>query len=157
MCGGNETAARLAGMNPVKVRSALFINSGVISSVAGLAWASQLKMGHPQMLVTASPNFAALTAIILGGTSFGGGSGGVSAGVIALLMVTVFDNGLTILAQATAVNGQPLYGTYVNTVLKGLLLIVALMLDYMRTTRAQRALTTAAMKGHEKKESVEAA
>ena len=148
MCGGNPVAARLAGMNPVKVRSALFINSGVISALAGLAWASQLKMGHPEMLVTAAPNFVALTAIILGGTSFGGGSGGVAAGIIALLMVTVFDNGLTILAQATAVKGQPLYGTYVNTVLKGLLLIVALMIDYMRTTRAKRALLAAALEGH---------
>jgi ribose transport system permease protein len=152
MVGGNQTAARLAGLNPKRVRASLFINSGVISALAGIAWAAQLKVGHPTNLTVSMPNFSALTALILGGASFNGGTGGVSTGVIALLMVTVFDNGLTILAQVTAVKGQPLYGAYVNTVLKGLLLIIALILDYVRTSRAKRALVTASMKSREGKQ-----
>ena len=151
MCGGNQTAARLAGLNPKKVTASLFINSGVISALAGITWAAQLKMGHPMNLVTGMPNFAALTAVILGGTSFMGGSGGVVAGVIALLLVTVFDNGLTILALANSKAGQPLYGAYVNTTLKGLILIVALTLDYLSVSRKQRALIAASMKSREKK------
>ncbi|MDR0490002.1 MAG: ABC transporter permease [Oscillospiraceae bacterium] len=151
MIGGNQTAARLAGLNPKKIRAALFINSGVISALAGLVWAAQMKMGHPKNIVDNQTYFTSLTAVILGGAAFHGGSGGVAAGAIALLMVTVFDNGLTMLAQVTAVNGQPLYGAHVNTVLKGLILIAALMLDYVKSSRAQRALISAAMKGQQKK------
>ena len=146
MVGGNQVAARLAGLNPKRVQAALFINSGVITALAGLVWAAQQKRGHPKNIPDGTQYFDALTAIILGGTAFAGGSGGITAGIIALLMVTVFNNGLTILAQVTAVGGQPIYGTYVNTILKGLILIIALMMDYMRSRRAQRALTAAAMK-----------
>jgi ribose/xylose/arabinose/galactoside ABC-type transport system permease subunit len=154
MCGGNQAAARLAGLNPKKNRATLFINSGVISALAGVTYSAQFKLGNPRSIFDAAPNFSALTALILSGTSFLGGSGGVSAGVIALLLVTVFDNGLTILALKTAIAGQPRYGTYVNTVLKGLILIIALMLDYVRTSRAQRALVAAAMKSRAEKAAV---
>ena len=159
MCGGNQVAARLAGLNPKKVRGALFVNSGVISALAGIAWAAQLKMGHPTNLATGAPpaNFSALTALILGGTSFMGGSGGLVAGVIALLLVTVFDNGLTILALANATAGQPMYGAYVNTTLKGLILIIALMLDYVSTTRKQRAIVAAAMKNRDMRKAAQEA
>ena len=157
MCGGNQNAARLAGMNPKKVRASLFINSGVICALAGIVWAAQLQMGHPQNLVTGSPNFVALTAVILGGTSFMGGTGGLVSGVIALFLLTVFDNGLTILAQSNTVAGQPLYGTYVNATLQGLILIFALMLDYVSVTRKQRALINAAMKNRDKKSATQEA
>ena len=151
MSGGNQTAARLAGLNPKKIQAAMFINSGVISALAGIAWAAQLRMGHPQNLVTGSPNFSALTAVILGGTSFMGGSGGVVAGVIALLLVTVFDNGLTIFALANSTAGHPLFGSYVNATMQGLILIIALMLDYVSVTRKQRSLVSAAIKNRDAK------
>jgi len=150
MVGGNQTAARLAGLKPNKIRSILFINSGVISALAGVVWAAQQKRGNATNLVDGAPNFIALTAIILGGTSFAGGSGGVTGGIIAMLMVQVFDNGLTILAQTTAKGGVPLYGSYVNLFLKGLILIVALMLDYVKSQRAQSALVAAAMDNSKK-------
>ena len=149
MVGGNQVAARLAGLEPKRVRAALFINSGVISALAGVVWASQLKMGHAQNLVNGMPNFAALTALILGGVSFMGGTGGLISGVIALMMVTLFDNTLTIIAQTFSSGGVPLYGVYVNTILKGLILVVALMLDHVGAVRQRRALTAAAMKSHE--------
>lgn len=148
MCGGNPVAARLAGLNPKRVRASLFINSGVISALAGVTWAAQRKLGNPQNLAQAAPNFTALTALILGGTSFTGGSGGVSVGIIALLLVTVFDNGITMLSYA---GGRQTYGSYVNIVLKGLILVVALMMDGVKASRAKRALVVAAMKGHEKR------
>ena len=152
MVGGNQTAARLAGLDPSKIRAILFINSGMISALAGVVWAAQQKRGNATNLVDGAPNFVALTSVILGGTAFAGGGGGVLGGVIALLMVQVFDNGLTILAQTTAKNGQPLYGSYVNMLLKGLILIVALMLDYVKTKRAQSALVAAAMSSADEKE-----
>ena len=151
MCGGNQAAARLAGLNPRKVRGLLFINSCVVSAFAGVTWAAQLRFGHAQNLVTGAPNFSALTAVILGGTSFMGGSGGLVAAVVALLLVTVFDNGLTILALSNATAGQPMYGAYVNTTLKGLILIVALMLDYISVSRKQRALIAEAVKNRDRK------
>ena len=157
MCGGNPTAARLAGLNPKRVRAALYINSGVISAFAGVVWAAQYRMGHATSLADNMPNFSALTAVILGGVSFIGGSGGLVSGFIALLLVTVFDNGMSILAIASAVGGRPAYGAYVNTTLVGLILVIALMIDYISSVRKQRALVSAAMKRHAERKAAKAA
>ena len=77
MCGGNQAAARLAGLNPKKIRTILFINSGAVSALAGLVWSSQNRMAVPGMggMAANMPHFQAFIASILGGVSFFGGSG----------------------------------------------------------------------------------
>jgi len=141
MVGGNPYAARLSGLKPNKVRAVLFINSSVMSVLAGIVWAAYKKMASPTNLVTAAPNFAALTASILGGVSFMGGSGGMAGGFAALLLLNVFTSGLNMV-------GLP---TYVSTTLQGLILIVALIMDNVSATRKRRALLKAAILGDDAK------
>ena len=147
MCGGNPQAARLAGLNPKKIRASLFINSGVIAALGGVVWSAQRKIGNSRAITTGAPNMLALTALILGGTSFYGGTGGVSSGLFGLLLVVVFDSGMQMFAT------QSSFGTYVNTTIKGFILIIALMMDGVKVARARRALTAAAIKGHEQRRS----
>ena len=135
MAGGNEAAARLAGLNPKKIRAILFINSGVIAALAGVVWSALNRMAHPSSLNESMPHFMTLTAVIIGGVSFRGGSGNLAAGFIGLLLVRVFDNGLTILGSRS----------YVNMAAQGLILIVALIADHINAVRQRRALEAAAI------------
>lgn len=137
MVGGNPYAARLSGLKPHKVRAILLINSSVMAVLAGIVWSAQKKMASPTNLVTSGSNFAALTAVILGGVSFMGGSGGLAGGFAALLLLKVFESGLFMV-------GLP---TFVSTALQGLVLIVALILDNVSSSRQRRALLKAAISG----------
>lgn len=126
--GGNRECARLAGVNIDKTQMILFINSGVISVLAGVAWVAYKKMSSAGNIISSGANYDALTAAILGGIAFWGGSGSMAGAFMAVVMVCVFYNGLTIL-------GLP---TYLSVPMQGLLLIIALIIDYCATKRSHR-------------------
>ena len=141
MVGGNPAAARLAGLNPKRVRAILFVNSGAMSVLAGCAWAMQNRMAQSTGLITLMPNFTALTAVIIGGVSFMGGSGTLAAGFFGMVLVRVFDNGLMWLG----------FNPYINTAAQGMILIIALIVDNIGVMRQRRALIAAAMATVDKK------
>jgi ribose transport system permease protein len=118
MCGGNRAAARLAGISPKKTTTVLFLNSGVVSALAGLLVAANNRMGSP-MNVTGM-EMSAIAAAILGGISFMGGAGGMSGAFIGLLLITCFNTGLISA-------GLPAYW---QIGAQGVVLLVALLADY---------------------------
>lgn len=126
--GGNRECARLAGVNIDNTQLILFINSGVISVLAGVAWVAYKKMSSAGNIISSGANYDALTAAILGGVAFMGGSGGMAGAFVAVMMVCVFYNGLTIL-------GLP---TYLSVPMQGFLLIIALIMDYFATKHSHR-------------------
>ncbi len=119
MVGGNPFAARLAGLNPSKVKSMLFINNGVLAAVGGLIWASQQKMFSPTGLTAAMPEMTALTAAILGGVSFMGGSGSLGGAFFGVVLIQV-------LSYALQSMHLPLWFV---TLVNGSLLVIALTID----------------------------
>ena len=141
MVGGNQTAARLAGLNPKKVRAVLYINSGAMAALAGCVWSINSRMANAVGISNSMPNITALTAVIIGGVSFMGGSGTLAAGLFGLLLVRLFDNGLVLA-------GMP---SYINTAAQGLILIIALIVDNLSIMRQRRALIAAAMATVDKK------
>lgn len=141
MVGGNPYAARLSGLKPDKIRAALFINSSVMAVLAGIVWSAQKKMASSTNITTSAPNMAALTATILGGISFMGGSGGMAGAFAALLLLNVFNSGLLMV-------GLP---TFVTTMMGGLILIAALIMDNVNASRQRRALQRAAILGDKAK------
>jgi ribose/xylose/arabinose/galactoside ABC-type transport system permease subunit len=132
LCGGNRQAARLAGLNPKKLSYILFANSGFIGALAGIVLAGRLKSGN--MNGTNTYAFPAITAAILGGISFGGGSGGMLGCFIGLLIINGFNNGLTVLQV----------NPYLKDVASGVLLILALTFDYFTSRRSVKVRTKAA-------------
>ena len=135
MTGGNQVAARLAGLNPRRTRAILYINSGAMATLAGVVWGMQSRMAHPDAIITNLPNFTALTAVIIGGISFNGGSGTLAAGFIGMIVVRVFENGLMIMG----------FPPYVSAAAQGMLLIVALIIDHINTVRTRKMLESSAM------------
>ncbi len=123
LSGGNRAAARLSGINPKRISYILFANSGFLGSVAGILLAGRLKSGNVNG--TNNYTFSAITAVILGGISFGGGSGGMLGCFIGLLIINGFNNGLTVMGV----------NPYWQSVASGVLLLVALTFDFFSTRR----------------------
>lgn len=117
--GGNEDAARLAGVRVVALRASTYIVCSVVAALAGMFELLRDGVGGPT--IGDGLELAAITAVVVGGASLTGGRGkalGVLGGVLLLQMITsTFDylqfnslyqqllNGLIILA-AVAVYRQ---------------------------------------------------
>ena len=131
LCGGNRAAARLAGIKPKKISYILFINMGFLAAFAGCMYVVRLK--NAQVTGITMSNFTGITAAILGGVAFGGGSGTMLGCFLGLLVLNSFNNGLTFLGV----------NTYLRTMFSGLILIIALIFDFInkriRTTGGYRA------------------
>ena len=123
LCGGGRKAARLAGLNPERLSYILFANSGMLGALAGILFAARLKTGD--LSGTNAYSFPAVTAVIFGGISFGGGSGNMLGCFLGLLIINGFNNGLTIMRVTS----------YWQDVASGILLLLALALDYFRNNR----------------------
>lgn len=126
MVGGNAQAARLAGISERKVKMILFSICGCMSSLAGVIIAARMQSGQPAS--SDGLEFDAITGAVLGGVGLMGGTGDMVGCLIGLLIMTGFNNGLQVL------NVQSFW----QKVARGLLLIVALGLDYARTVQSQK-------------------
>ena len=128
MCGGNPTAARLAGIDVRKVNSLLMINCGAISALGGCILAARLRTVNYTSVV--GTDFDSITACCLGGIAFMGGEGGMLGALLGVLLLSTFKNGLTIVG----------FSPYWQVVAGGVLLIAALCVDYLSTRSRMRAL-----------------
>jgi len=126
--GGNAYAGRLAGISPERITSILFINNGVLASLVGVLFASRMNMSSYTSVV--GSDLDAITAIILGGVSFTGGSGNMIGVFLGIMLITSFNNGLI----HSGLNA------YFQVVAKGLLLVFALILNYYRVRARKKSL-----------------
>jgi ribose/xylose/arabinose/galactoside ABC-type transport system permease subunit len=126
LVGGNPHASRLSGVNPKKVSYILFANSAFLGSLAGVILAA--RVGSATSNGIKSSQFTGITASILGGVSFGGGTGGMGGAFVGLLILTSFTNGMVILH----------FDSYWRQVISGLLLILALTFDYLSARSARK-------------------
>lgn len=125
MIGGNATAARLAGLNQKKVKSIIFALTSMLSALGGVILAARINSGQPSS--SATLEFDAITGAVLGGVALSGGIGTMGGCLIGLLIMNAFNNGLSVM------NVQ----TFWQDVSKGLLLVAALTLDYVRTRQRE--------------------
>jgi ribose transport system permease protein len=128
LCGGNRNAARLAGIDLKRVSTILFVNCGAISSLAGVIFASRIHMGSPNSV--GGTEMKSIAASVLGGVSFMGGSGGLGGALVGLILINCFNNGL----QAAGLQA------YWQTAALGLILVVALLVDYFSEQARLRSL-----------------
>jgi len=120
MSGGNMFAARVSGINIVKVGTIMMINSSALSAFGGIVLASRMHAITADSLTNAL--MGAITPVFLGGISFGGGNGGMFGAFLGLLLLNSFNNGLIIVGM----------GTYWQVFSQGALLIIALLVDVLR-------------------------
>ncbi|TCR80156.1 monosaccharide ABC transporter membrane protein (CUT2 family) [Rhizobium sp. BK376] len=120
--GGGEDVAELSGINLRRVRIMTFGLAGFFFGVAGVLAAAQL--GRSDAVIADGRLFAAVTAVVVGGTALTGGEGGVVNTFIGVLIVTILSNGMILLGISP----------YVQQTVQGLMIIaaVALSLDRLR-------------------------
>ena len=128
LVGGNPNAARLSGVNPKRVSYTLFVNSALLASLAGMFLAFRVSSATSQGIK--ANQFTGITAAILGGISFGGGSGNMTGAFVGLLILTAFSNGMILLG----------FDSYWRPVISGALLILALVIDYISIRRTAKSM-----------------
>ncbi|MER5774215.1 ABC transporter permease [Streptomyces sp. NPDC002039] len=120
--GGNDTAARLAGININKYLVAVYALIGVIAAVAGILLTARTGSGQP---VSGSEGLElkAITAAALGGCALKGGKGGIGGTLLAVALLGALENGLTV----EGIN------TFWQNVAQGALLVAAVVIQQRRS------------------------
>jgi len=115
--GGNQEAARLAGINVPQVQAITFILLGAAAALAGIVNSSRSISAQPSD--DFSFVFAVLTAVIVGGTSIMGGKGTIWRTVAAAFFLAFMNNGFNLLQV------DPLW----QRIILGLVIVIAVALD----------------------------
>lgn len=97
--GGNREAARLAGVRVNAMTITVYITSGILSGFAGVLLAQQLLAGAPS--VGSTEGLQSITAVILGGASLAGGTGGIPGTLLGVLVIGTVSNGLALMQVPT--------------------------------------------------------
>lgn len=93
--GGSEQTSILAGINPQRVYIKAFAIGGLLASISGIFLAAVANTGN----ATAGTGyeFNAIAAVLIGGTPFDGGRGGLKGTFVGALFITVLKNGLNLM------------------------------------------------------------
>ena len=124
--GGNEEAARLAGVNIKRMKVLLFMICGFVSSITTVLLLSRVFAG--QTITGQGLEFDCLTAALLGGVSFKGGEGSVFGLMVGMLIIGVLNNAMQL---AT-------FPDFSQTVVKGAVLLIAVAFDVYQKNRKAR-------------------
>jgi ribose transport system permease protein len=115
--GGSPEAARLSGVRVSRTLIAVYGIAGLLSAVAGVIQVARIGAASPQ--VGGTVIFDAAAAVLLGGTSFAGGIGGVGGTAIGVLFLATLQNGLSVSGVQS----------YWQQIITGAILIVVVSFD----------------------------
>jgi ribose transport system permease protein len=118
--GGNRKALELAGTRVGVYHVAVYVYAGLLTAIASFIMTARMNAAHPTIGV--GLEFDAIAAVILGGTSFEKGNGGIAGTVVGALAVGVLRNGLNLLGV----------GTEWQVAIVGVVIISAVGLDSLR-------------------------
>jgi putative xylitol transport system permease protein len=118
--GGNPHAAKTSGLNVSRIRFMVYVISGALSGLAGMILSARTGSALPQAGI--AYELDAIAAVVIGGTSLSGGVGRVTGTLIGALIIGVMNNGLDLMGIQS----------YYQQVLKGALIVGAVMLDQKR-------------------------
>ncbi|MBO1753567.1 sugar ABC transporter permease [Allobranchiibius sp. CTAmp26] len=99
--GGNEEAARRAGINVNMIYTSAFVLTGLFAAVGGVLSAARLASSS-QSAGTGDVNLNAIAAAVIGGTSLFGGRGSAYSALLGILVIQSISNGLTLLNLSSA-------------------------------------------------------
>jgi len=117
--GGNEEAARLSGINVYRMKLIIYAAITALAALSGILLASRLNGASPNLGTMFELD--AISAVIIGGTSFAGGIGTISGTVIGAFIIGILNNGMSLL-------GVP---TFYQLMIKGFIIIAAVWFDVL--------------------------
>jgi ribose transport system permease protein len=118
--GGNAKAAQLSGINTRKTLFITYVLVALLTSISGVLLTARLDTGEAN--IGASMALESIAACVIAGVSLRGGLGRVENVVLGALFIVLVQNGMN-LARIES---------YLQTVVLGLLLILAVIADRLR-------------------------
>jgi len=115
--GGNEQAARAAGVSVTKVKLFAYGICGLLTGLAGVVLAARITTGQPN--AGQAYELDAIAAVVIGGTSLSGGVGSIRGTILGVLLIGIINNGLDLQGVSS----------YYQAVIKGLIIVGAVWLD----------------------------
>lgn len=129
--GGNEEAARLAGVNISVIKLVVFAMCGFFVAVATIILVA--RAGSANSATGPGTEFTCMTAAVLGGISFKGGEGKIWGLITGVLILGILSNGMQIIGM----------GTYPQYIAKGVVLLAAVGFDtYQKSGKVVREKKT---------------
>ncbi len=119
--GGNEEAARLAGINVARVKTMVYVISGVCAAIVGFLYMALFSSGSPQT-GTGDELLESIAAVVVGGTSLTGGRGSIVGTFFGALLIGVLYNAMNLLNV----------DSYLQKVVLGAVILLAVVLDELR-------------------------
>lgn len=119
--GENESMVRASGINVDRVKVVVFVWSAFCSSVAGIFGVIKLNIG--EVIIANGFLFSTITAVVVGGTSLVGGSGGVARSLIGVLIVVIIQDCMVLLGV----------NAYVQPAVQGIIVVAAVALTVVRS------------------------
>jgi ribose transport system permease protein len=118
--GGNPEVARLAGINVKRATVLVYTACAMLSGLAGILLAARLDAVQPSIGV--AYELDAIAAVVIGGTSLSGGTGGVGGTIIGVLIIGVLRNGLNLLGVSP----------FLQAVIIGLVIVLAVAAETIK-------------------------
>ncbi len=118
--GGNEDAARLAGIAVDRVKVFVYMLSGGLAALTGILLAARLSVGDATL--GQGMELSVIAAVVIGGVSLLGGRGSVLGLIIGAALIGVLQNAMVIIGVSA----------FWQQVVVGTTIIVAVMLDRLR-------------------------
>jgi len=125
--GSSEATARLCGIRVERVKVAVYTIGGLFAGLAGVLQFCRLTVGDPTTAL--GKELDVIAAVVIGGGSLAGGSGGVLGSMIGAFLMSFLANGCTL-------TGVP---NYVQEILVGVIIVAAVGIDGLRRGRAEQA------------------
>ncbi len=122
--GGNEEAARLAGIRVDSIKILIFVLQGAIAALAGIIIASKETMGDPKG--EEGLELRVISACVLGGVSLTGGVGKMSFVIAGVFIMGVVQNAMNLMVIS------PFY----QYVVSGSILLAAVLFDRFKQRRS---------------------
>jgi inositol transport system permease protein len=137
--GGNEEAARAAGIkvNPVKIKA--YLVSGLFTGLAGVLYMARVNAGLPNAAI--GFELDTLSVTVIGGTSLAGGIGSASGTLAGSFIVGFIGN----IMNLTAVP------SYIQQVVRGLIIMVAVGYDVFSKESQESASSEGRKRPEERK------
>jgi ribose transport system permease protein len=123
LIGNNPRAADLAGLPRVKYLTLAYVLCSALAAFGALMLTGRTGSGEPNL--GGSLMLESIAAAVIGGVSLQGGIGGVAQVILGSVFVTMLANGMDLLQV----------GGYIQSIILGGVIIAAVFLDRLRSTR----------------------